>query len=301
MKWSLLLCVLAMSLAGPGRAADPPSNTVIPLWPSGAPDARTDLGPEIDTTTPADGVTGGRRVTRLSNVTAPSLTLYRPAQPNPTRSAVVVFPGGGYRILAIDLEGTEICDWLNSVGITAVLLKYRVPESPNVPRYQAPLQDAQRALGIVRSHAADWNLDPQRIGILGFSAGGHLAATLNQHFAERTYPRVDNADDLNCRPDFTVLVYPAYLSVEDKGEQIAPEVAPTSGMPPLFIVQAEDDRSFIQGTLLYYRSLVAAKAPAELHIYETGGHGYGLRPADAPVTGWPHLVEAWLRLHHLIQ
>lgn len=297
----LLLCLLAMSLLGQNGDTEAGANLVIPLWPNGAPNARTDLGPETDTTTPTDAQPAGRRVTRLTNVTVPTLTLYRPAQANATRAAVVVFPGGGYRILAIDLEGTEICEWLNSIGVTAVLLKYRVPESPGVARYQAPLQDAQRALGVVRSHATDWNLDPQRIGVLGFSAGGHLAATLNQHFTQRSYPRVDKADDLNCRPDFTILVYPAYLSVADKGEQIAPEVAPTPDMPPLFIVQAEDDKTFIQGTLLYYRSLVSTKVPAELHVYETGGHGYGLRPTAAPVTGWPHLAEAWLRLHRLIQ
>lgn len=301
MKASLLVCVMAMSLLGQNRVADAAANIVIPLWPKGAPNARTDLGPETDITTPADGETGGRPVTRLTNITAPTLTLYRPAQANASHAAVVVFPGGGYRILAVDLEGTEICEWLNSIGITAVLLKYRVPESPNVLRYAAPLQDAQRALGVVRSHANDWNIDRQRVGVLGFSAGGHLSATLNQHFTQRSYPRVDNADDLNCRPDFTILVYPAYLSIEDKGEQVAPEVAPTPGTPPLFVVQAEDDKSFIQGTLLYYRSLVSAKVPAELHVYETGGHGYGLRPTSAPVTGWPHLAEAWLRLHRLIQ
>jgi acetyl esterase/lipase len=228
------------------------------------------------------------------------MTLYRAPEEKNTGAAIVVFPGGGYHILAIDLEGTEICDWLNSVGITAVLVKYRVPESAGVPRYEAPLQDAQRALGIVRSRAKDWNVDAHRIGVIGFSAGGHLSATLLQHFDRRTYRRVDDADDLNCRPDFALLIYPAYLSVGDKGEEIAPEVEPTASTVPEFLVQAEDDVSFIQGTLLYYRSLVAAKIPAELHVYETGGHGYGLRPTSAPVTHWPRLAEAWLRLHHFI-
>jgi acetyl esterase/lipase len=301
MKIPLLFCVLAMSLSGQNRARQGAANPVIPLWPNGAPNARTRLGPETDKTKPADGLTAGRRVTRLTNITVPTLTVYRPSQPNSSGAAVVVFPGGGYRILAFDLEGTEICEWLNRAGITALLLKYRVPESPDVPRYQAPLEDAQRALGIVRSHAKEWKLDPQRIGVLGFSAGGHLSATLNQHYEKRTYARVDDADNLNCRPDFTILIYPAYLSIEDKGEQIAPEVQPMSGTSPLFIVQAEDDKRFIQGTLLYYRALVSAKVPAELHVYETGGHGYGLRPTSAPVTGWPHLAEAWMRLHGLIQ
>jgi acetyl esterase/lipase len=293
--------LLVSLLAATGSLCLGGENLVIPLWPNGAPNARTDQGPETDITTPSDGQPGGRRVTRLTNVTAPTLTLYLPSQANSTGVAVVVFPGGGYRVLALDLEGTEVCEWLNRVGVAAVLVKYRVPESPDVPRYLAPLQDAQRAVALVRSHASEWKLDPQHIGVLGFSAGGHLSATLLQHFAQRAYPRVDAADDLNCRPDFAVLVYPAYLSVEDKGEQIAPEVEPKPGTPPLFLVQAEDDKAFIQGTLLYYRSLVSATVPAELHIYETGGHGYGLRPTSAPVTGWPHLVEAWLRLHRLIQ
>jgi acetyl esterase/lipase len=275
---------------------------VLNLWPNGTvPNARTDLGAEIDTTKPTDNQTGGRTVQRLTNITSPILTVYQPAQVNAGRAAIVVFPGGGYRILAYDLEGTEICDWLNSIGVTAILVKYRVPESSGAPRYQAPLQDAQRALGIVRSHAQEWNIDPTRIGVLGFSAGGHLSATLLQNYATRTYPPVDAADHVDCRPNFAVLVYPAYLSIEDKGQQIAPELAPATGTPPLFIVQAQDDTAFIQGTLLYYRSLTAAKVPAEMHIFETGGHGYGLRPTSAPVAGWPHLVEAWLRLHRLME
>lgn len=293
----LLLLVLAVG----GFYARGQDNLVIPLWPNGAPNARTDLGPETNTTKPTDNRPAGRDVTRLTNIVAPTLTVYRAPQEKNSGATIVVFPGGGYRILAIDLEGTEVCDWLNSIGITAVLVKYRVPETTGVPRYQAPLQDAQRALGIVRSHAKEWSVDPQRIGVLGFSAGGHLSATLLQNAAQRTYPRVDDADDMSCQPNFAVLVYPAYLSLGDKGEQIAPEVQPQPSMPPLFIVQAEDDHTFIQGTLLYYRALVAAKVPAELHIYETGGHGYGLRPTNAPVTHWPQVAEAWLRLHQFVQ
>ena len=272
-------------------------NLTLPLWPNGAPNAQTELGPEKDTTTDKDNRPAGRRVTRLTNITSPTLTVYQPPDDKRSGAAIVIFPGGGYRILAIDLEGTEVCEWLSRIGVTAVLVKYRVPEANGVPRFQAPLHDAQRALGMVRSHAAEWKIDPQRIGVLGFSAGGHLSATLLQNAAERTYARVDDADTATCRPDFAILVYPAYLSIEDKGQEIAPEVQPKPGTPPLFIVQAEDDKSFIQGTLLYYRALVSAKIPAELHVYETGGHGYGLRPTSHPVTGWPHLVEAWLRLH----
>lgn len=288
----LLVCAATFLLKG--------ENLVIPLWPNGAPGARTDLGPEADVTTPKDNRPAGQAVIRLANVVSPVMTVYRAPEDKNTGAAILVFPGGGYQRLAYDLEGTEVCDWLNSIGVTAVLVKYRVPEAPGVPRFQAPLQDAQRALGITRSHAQEWKIDPHRIGVLGFSAGGHLSATLLQRYSERAYPRVDAADEVSCRPDFAVLVYPAYLSVEDKGQQIAPEVQPQSSTSPLFIAQAEDDHSFIQGTLLYYRALVAAKVPAELHVYETGGHGYGLRPTSAPVTHWPRLAEAWLRLHHFI-
>ena len=293
--------ILVLLLATFGGSYSKGENIVIPLWPNGAPGPKLNVGPETNTTTPKDNEPAGRPVIRLTNVTTPTLTVYQPPEGKHSGAAVIVFPGGGYRILASDLEGTEVCQWLNSIGVTALLVKYRVPEAPGIPRYQAPLQDAQRAVGIVRSHASEWKIDPQRIGVIGFSAGGHLSATLLQHFAERTYPYVDAADDISCRPDFAVLVYPAYLSIEDKGQEIAPEVQPVPGTSPMFIVQAEDDHSFIQGTLLYYRALVAAKVPAELHVYETGGHGYGLRPTSHPVTHWPQLAGAWLRLHQFIR
>ena len=267
----------------------------IPLWPQGAPGQKATAEPERDMTTPSDGLVAGRRVIRLGNVTGPSLTIYRPPEAKATRTAVVVFPGGGYRILAMDLEGTEVCDWLNSIGITAVLLKYRVPEPANLARYAQPLQDAQRALSVVRSHASDWNLDPNRIGVLGFSAGGHLAALLSSSFEARSYPALDQADQASWHPDFAILVYPAYLSVEDKGEQLAPELAVSARTSPTFIVQAEDDHSFVEGSLVYFRALERARVPAEMHLFPRGGHGFGLRPTDAPVTSWPALAANWLR------
>ena len=273
----------------------------IPLWPNGAPGEKATAEAERDTSTPNDGAVAGRPVIRLSNVTVPNITLYLAPKEKNTGAAVLVFPGGGYRILAYDLEGTEICDWLNSIGVTAVLVKYRVPEPKPAPRYQQPLQDAQRAVGIVRSHAKDWQVDPHRIGVLGFSAGGHLSAVLSNTSAERTYPTVDEADQTSSRPDFTILIYPAYLSVEDKGETLAPEVRPSNQTPPTFIVQAENDKPFIGGTLLYYRALDDAKASAEMHLYSAGGHGYGLRHTDNPITNWPQLAEAWLRYQKLLK
>ena len=277
------------------------NHQTVPLWPSGAPGAKATTEPERDTTTSNDRAVAGKPVVRLSNVTAPSLTIYPAPKGKNTGAAVLVFPGGGYRILAYDLEGTEICDWLNSIGMTAVLVKYRVPEPKGVPRYQQPLQDAQRAVGIVRSHAKDWGVDPQRIGVLGFSAGGHLSAVLSNALAERTYPAVDKADGVSSHPDFAILVYPAYLSVNDKGETLAPEVKPSEQTPPTFIVQAENDKPFIGGTLLYYRALADAKAIAEMHLFSTGGHGYGLRSTDDPVTTWPQMAEAWLRYQKVLR
>jgi len=264
----------------------------IPLWPAGAPGETGNIGAEADLTKPTDGQPGGKRVARIGNVTVPTITVYRPEADKDTGAAVVVCPGGGYHILAWDLEGTEICDWLNSIGVTGVLLKYRVPTRPGAERYVAPLQDAQRAIGLVREHAGEWKLDPKHIGILGFSAGGHLSAAASTNCSERTYPKVDQADEQSSRPDFAVLVYPAYLSGKD--EKVSPELKISSTTPPTFIVQTEDDPIHIENSLIYYRALVTAKVPAELHVYPTGGHGYGMRPSEKAVSGWPKLVEQWL-------
>jgi acetyl esterase/lipase len=241
----------------------------------------------------------GKPVLIESNISTPSITLYSPKPDDSgaknSHSAIVVFPGGGYNILAIDLEGTEVCRWLNSVGLTCVLLKYRVPQSGPYPKLPAALQDAQRALGIVRYHAAEWHIDPNRIGVLGFSAGGHLAVAISNHFEQRLYDPVDGADDLSCRPDFAVLVYPAYLTIDDHDFAAIPELRPTANTPRTFIVQTEDDPVHVENALVYYRELKDAKVPAELHIYAQGGHGYGLRRAALPVTTWPASVETWLR------
>ena len=191
---------------------------------------------------------------------------------------MLVFPGGGYNILALDLEGTEICEWLNTLGVTAVLVKYRVPARAGQPRYAAPLQDAQRAIGMVRQRAGELGLDVKRIGVLGFSAGGHLAAAASTNFGSRTYDAVDAADTVSCRPDFTVLIYPAYLTVKEQGDKVAPELKVTGDTPPTFLVQTEDDGVRVETSLFYYAALRNAKVPAEMHLYPTGGHGYGLRP-----------------------
>jgi acetyl esterase/lipase len=271
----------------------------LPLWPNGAPGAPPNSVPEADTTTAKDNLIAGKPLIRLGNVSSPTLTLY-PARDKNTGAAVVVFPGGGYRILAIDLEGTEVCDWLNSVGIACILVKYRVPDSGPYPKSSAALQDAQRALGIVRSHSSEWHIDPHRIGVLGFSAGAHLAAALSTHFDHRLYDPIDTADGLSCRPDFAVIVYPGYLALAEKNFAPNTDIHVTDQTPPSFIVQAEDDPVHVENAVVYFLALKNAKVPAELHIYAEGGHGYGLRHTALPVTTWPLSVETWLRTLHVL-
>jgi acetyl esterase/lipase len=271
-----------------------PGHVTLTLWPHGAPDAVPNPHPETDTTTARDNLVAGKPVIRLGNVSTPTLTLYRPKGKN-TGAAVVVFPGGAYHILAIDLEGTEVCDWLNSAGITCVLLKYRVPGSGPYPKSSAALQDAQRAVGMVRYHAADWHVDPHRVGVLGFSAGGHLAAALSTHFDQRLYNAVDEADQQSCRPDFAVIIYPGYLALEEQNFALNQDIHVTDKTPPTFIVQAEDDPVHVENAVVYFMALKASKVPAELHIYAQGGHGYGLRRTALPVTDWPQQAMTWFR------
>lgn len=272
-----------------------PDHFTMPIWPGAAPGAPTDLPPEANMTTPKDNLIGGRPAIRLGNVVNPTITLYKASRVSGPAPAVVVFPGGAYRILAIDLEGTEVCDWLTSIGVNCVLLKYRVPNTGPYPKSLAALQDAQRAMGLVREHAAEWGIDPNRVGVLGFSAGGHLSAAISNIYEKRLYNPVDDADKLSCRPDFSVVVYPGYLALAEQNFAPNPEIHPTAKTPPTFVVQAEDDPVHVENAIVYYKQLKDAKAPAELHIYSTGGHGYGLRKTGNPVAVWPQDVERWLR------
>ncbi|MCX8157997.1 MAG: alpha/beta hydrolase [Verrucomicrobiae bacterium] len=287
--WLFLMCSMAFVL----HAA--PAPVTLPLWPNQPPGETETYGEERDTTNEKGGLVAGRRVMRLAPVSRPTLTFYpAPAERN-TRTTILVCPGGAYHILAWDLEGTEVAEWLNSIGVNAVLLKYRVPIRKNRERWEAPLEDAQRAMGLVRARAREWNLDPERLGVLGFSAGGHLCALLSCRHASRHYAPVDEADKLSCRPDFTVLVYPAYLTVPKENDAIAPELTISSNLPPTFLVQTQDDGVRVENSVYYYLALKKAGVPAELHLYPRGGHGYGLRPTDNPVTHWPRRVEEWLR------
>jgi acetyl esterase/lipase len=283
-----LLFFLSLCTAAFVSAAEP---LTIHLWPSGTPGNLSAPGPEK--ASPGNPV-GGAPITKVENVSDPTLTVYRASPAAASHTAVLVFPGGGYTILAYDLEGTEICEWLNRQGVTAVLVKYRVPQPKGVPRYKAPLQDAQRALGIVRQHAKEWNVDPHRIGVLGFSAGGHLAAALSTNFETRSYPAIDASDAVSCRPDFAVLIYPAYLTSPAGSDKLAPELAVSPQTPPTFLVQAEDDPVHVQNSLFYYLALTNNHVPSEMHLFSSGGHGYGMRQTGAPVNRWPEELKIWL-------
>lgn len=273
-------------------AADPQPQR---LWPETAPGEKGGLGEEQDLTKTNENFVAGRRLIRLGNVSTPTLAVYKPAPDKDTGAAVLVCPGGGYHILAMDLEGTEVCEWLNSIGVTGVLLKYRVPRREGRPPHAAPLQDAQRAMGMVRHNAKELGIDPKRIGVLGFSAGGHLAAALSNIHQERTYPEVDDADKESCRPDFSVLIYPAYLTKDNQGEVLAPEMTVSSNTPPTFLVMAQDDPVKVENPLVYFKALKDAKVPAAMHLYPTGGHGYGLRRTEQDVTTWPDRAADWMR------
>jgi acetyl esterase/lipase len=287
-----LSIVMTCALAQKPVWQPPASLTTIKLWPNGAPGAQPNPAPEVDTTKPTDNLIAGKPLIRLGNVSSPTLTLY-PVKGKSTGAAVLVFPGGGYQILAIDLEGTEVCDWLNSAGIACLLVKYRVPNTGPYPKSDAALQDAQRAVGLVRQHAAEWHIDPKRVGVLGFSAGGHLAAAISTHYDKRLYEPIDAADQLSCRPDFAVVIYPGYLANAEKDFAANPDINPTADTPPTFIVQAEDDPVHVENAVVYFLQLKKAKVPAELHIYANGGHGYGLRRTALPVTTWPQTAEIW--------
>jgi acetyl esterase/lipase len=276
----------------------------MPIWPGVAPDARP--GPDSESTGTAPRPVAGKPWQYVSNVSRPTLTVYGPNGAN-TGAAVVVFPGGGYNVLAIDLEGTEVCDWLTSNGITCVLLKYRVPHSGPQhnpacrcevnPKAQTALEDAQRTVGLVRFHAADWHIDPHKIGVLGFSAGGHLVAAISNNYQKRTYAAVDDVDKVSCRPDFAVALYPGHLWIPARGQYgFNPDIHVTPNTPPTFLLQAETDTiDNVNQALVYYVALKNKGVPVEMHLYTHGGHAFGLRRTKDPITEWPQLVEKWLR------
>jgi acetyl esterase/lipase len=271
-----------------------PGHTQVPIWPGAVPDAQPVPGPEYVTNL---RTTAGTRWVCICNVSQPTMTVYSPKGTN-AGVAVVVFPGGGYMCLAIDIEGTEICDLLTSGGITAVLLKYRVPVTRVGPYAESPLalEDAQRTVGLVRFHAAEWHIDPHKIGVIGFSAGGHTVTAMSTHFDKRLYPAVDAADKKSCRPDFAIALYPGHLWKRGGKFELNPNVPVTTNTPPTFLVQAENDPvDNINNSLVYYMALKNAGVPVEMHLYAQGGHAFGLRRTKFPITEWPQLVETWLK------
>jgi acetyl esterase/lipase len=283
-----------MLLSAVSLAAEQPAQ-FLPIWPASAPNEPSQIGDEHE-----QPLRPGDTTIRVANVSKPTITLFRPPAEKRNGACVVVFPGGGYNILAWNKEGTEVAEWLNGLGVTAVVLKYRVPARQGRERYAAPLQDAQRAVGLVRHRASQWGVDPQRIGVLGFSAGGHLAATLCNNYAERTYEPLDEADKTSCRPDFALLIYPAYL-VDPKTNVVSPELNVTEHTPATFIAQSQDDGVRVEGSLFYYLALKNAKVPAEMHLYPSGGHGYGLRASEHLVSTWPQRAADWMRSRGVIE
>jgi acetyl esterase/lipase len=293
--FSVWLGALLVAMGGGWQACGTNALEPIRLWPGTAPGDTGDFGEEKDTTKPDGRLVAGKAVIRLGNVSQPTVTIYRPPKEEDTGAAVIVCPGGGFSILAMDLEGTEVCDWLNSIGVTGCLLKYRVPARKGLERHTVSVQDGQRALGLIRQRARELNLDPKRIGIMGFSAGAHVSAAVSCGFEKRTYEPVDDADRVSCRPDFAMLIYPGLLAPKEQPDKLLPHLTVTSNTPPTLLVQTEDDNVRVENSLFYYLALKNAKVPAEMHLYAEGGHGYGLRPTEKAVTTWPKRAEEWLR------
>ena len=302
--WTIALCLLAACGSAHARTAvwqPSAGHTQIPLWPGMPPNAKPMPGAEYTTT--SKKLIGGKPVVAVSNVSQPTMTVYAATGKN-TGTAVVVFPGGGFQGLAMDLEGTDACDWLTARGITCVLLKYRVPSIPYVWQCDCrphnrelsvpSLQDAQRTMRLVRHHAAEWHIDPHKVGVLGFSAGGYLVAEISTNFARPLYARVDAADAESARPDFAMPIYPGHLATDDG--KLNPNVPVSRDTPPTFLLQAEDDEvDGVDQALVYYTALKNVGAPVEMHLYAHGGHAFGLRPTADPITHWPALAETWLR------
>jgi acetyl esterase/lipase len=286
-------------LVSAGRAEEP---LVLPVWPGAVPGDYGKIGPER-VRAPSESPTKDAKW--ITGVTKPTITVFRPAKEKNTGAAMVVCPGGGYWNLAWDLEGEEVAAWLNSVGITGVVLKYRVPRRPGQPEplpAPGPLLDSQRAVSLVRSRAAEWGIDPNRIGIVGFSAGGHLAVATATNFDKRSYEPIDDIDKVSCRPDFAVAVYPGYLVPKGEAtDTLAPYIRIPPGTPPIFLVHASDDpEAGPENSAVMYLALKRAHVPAELHVYAEGGHGFGVRKSSRACSTWTERCVEWLRTQRVL-
>lgn len=281
-----LLILASSSLAL--RSAEP---LTLKLWPQGAPEPAGFTSEPEKVIPPKDE----KDVKRVTNVTEPTISIYKPEKPNGT--AVIVCPGGGYHILAIEHEGTQVCEYLNTLGVTCALLKYRVPARTKENPSKEPLQDAQRAIGLVRHHAAEWGVNPDRVGILGFSAGGHLTVMATLHANDRTYTADPALDVDDATPNFSVPVYPAYLVSKEDTFTLLPEIKVTDKSPPMCLVHAGDDKGVTSSaaSALLYLEYKKLGLPAELHVYSKGGHGFGMRKTGLPVADWLVRVGEWMR------
>ena len=279
MKFVLIIFLTLSLSAADKKIITPKPDLEMALWPDKPLTDKSNLNEEHS------------HIIKIKSVDAPCMEFYKAKNVSGAAPAVLIFPGGGYGILAYDLEGTEIATWLNSIGFHAIVVKYTVPDKTRVK----PLQDAQRVMGLVRYNAKKWGIKPDKIGVLGFSAGGHLTANISTNYKERTYKVVDEADKVSCRPDFSVLVYPAYIYEKDNKKIIAKNIPVDAQTPPAFIVQTLDDRRLVDSAFNYARALKDAKVDAELHLYARGGHGYGMRPSDKPVSKWTVLCGKWLK------
>lgn len=299
---SLLACFFA---AWPGRTAEKP--LVIDLWPGKPPGDVGIMGEEKWLELMVQGkpyLVAGKPTKWLTNVTKPTITVYRPAKDRDTGVSMLICPGGGYHNLGWDVEGEEVAGWLNSIGITGIILKYRCPRRPGDVKGEpplGPLKDAQRAVSLVRTKAKEWGINPKRIGMVGFSAGGHLVGATATNFEKRAYEPVDAIDQESCRPDFAVMLYSGYFKVKDKDE-ISPTIRLAAGTPPLFIVHATDDSiSMVDHSVTLYLAMKRAGVPAELHVYATGGHGFGVRKVEHPCATWTERCVEWLRKQGILK
>lgn len=285
----LIVCLALVTAAG---SAEP---TVVNLWPSKAPGETKELPPEQDVNKPTDKPVGDRKIIKLTNVSTPQLAIYRPTKETDTGAAVIVCPGGGHNILAYDHEGTEVAEWLNRIGVTGIVLKYRVPARDPDKRWIAAVQDAQRAVSLVRNRASEWSVDPQRIGILGFSAGGETAGLTAILHEQRQYARVDATDDVSCRPNFAALIYPGGFLKPGSETELRDYIKFNEQTPPMFFAHSIDDRVSANNSLLLCAQLKQTKVSAELHIYASGGHGYGIRQTGHACNAWPERCGEWMR------
>ena len=260
------------------------------LFPKGAPGETEKL---VERENPFNIKVGDLSVRIIADVSEPSITFFPAPEVNNSGTTIIVCPGGGYNVLAYDLEGTEVCDLFNSYGINCVLLKYRVPRRKDLPKHQAPLQDLQRAIAYTRTHATEWNIDQNKIGVIGFSAGAHFAAIASNSFTELTYSKVDGIDEVSIRPDFSLIIYPAYLDGENFS--VAPEIEITKDTCPTFLIQTQDDHKLLNSSLFYYYALKEERVSVAMHLYPTGYHGYGVRDTGHLVNEWPKRAVSWLR------